>query len=278
MTGTIPQTTDLSDDQYWNQLAIAVDLAAKQDQIIWTVFGVFWAAHAVLLVALFANGNAPSKAVGIVVSVGGAFTAAIWCLVQWRVMGTLDHLAYQLVCKDTNDAPPNPNWIYFPIADDQAKYDAKKHGKMAGAATRTIAAIDALKPYHGGDELLWSLYRLNNIEKHRLLLTVGSQAGGIHLGQLLSMHISAEFPPEATAMVQSMTQFLMPADKGFPLVAGFELYIGGPDEEFNTNLQFRFEVVLTEAGVVEGAPATKIIHDLTARVEAVVHTLVPLLR
>lgn len=195
-----------------------------------------------------------------------------------NLMGTLDHLAYQLVCKDTNDAPPNPNWIYFPIADDQTKYDAKKHGKMAGAATGTIAAIDALKPYGGGDDLLWSLYRLNNIEKHRLLLTVGSQAGGIHLGQLLSMHISAEFPPEATAMLQSMTQFLMPADKGFPLTPGFELYIGGPDEEVNPNLQFRFEVVLNEAGILEGAPATKIIHDLTGRVEAVVHTLASLLR
>lgn len=94
-----------------------------------------------------------------------------------NLMGTLDHLTYQLVCKDTNDAPPNPSWIYFPIADDKAKYDSRKHGKMAGAVPATIAAIDALMPYHGGDDLLWQLYRLNNIEKHRLLLTVGSQAG-----------------------------------------------------------------------------------------------------
>lgn len=123
-----------------------------------------------------------------------------------NLMGTLDHLAYQLVCKDTNDAPPNPNWIYFPIADDKPKYDDRKHGKMAGAATATIAAIDALMPYHGGDDLLWALYRLNNIEKHRLLLTVGSQAGGIHLGQLLSMHLSPEFSAQAAEMLQSMTQ------------------------------------------------------------------------
>jgi hypothetical protein len=195
-----------------------------------------------------------------------------------NLMGALDHLAYQLVCKDTNDTPPNPRWIYFPIADDEAKYNANKHGKMAGAAPGTISAIDALRPYRGGDDLLWSLYRLNNIEKHRLLLTVGSQAAGIHLGQLLSMHLSPEFAPEATAMLQSMTQFLMPADRGFPLTAGFELYIGGPDEEFNSNLQFRFQVALSEAGIYEGTPITQVVHDLTARVETVINTLGPLLR
>lgn len=49
-----------------------------------------------------------------------------------NLMAALDHLAYQLVCKDTNDQPPNPHLIYFPIADDQAKYDAKKNGKLLG--------------------------------------------------------------------------------------------------------------------------------------------------
>jgi len=91
-----------------------------------------------------------------------------------NLMSALDHLAYQIVCRDTNDNPPNPNWIYFPIADDLQKYDAKKGGKMQGASAATFAAIDVLKPYKGGNDSLWTLYRLNNIEKHRLLLTVGS--------------------------------------------------------------------------------------------------------
>src|SRR5687767_11978858 len=32
-----------------------------------------------------------------------------------NLMSALDHLAYQLVCSDTDDRPPNPEWIYFPI-------------------------------------------------------------------------------------------------------------------------------------------------------------------
>ncbi len=38
----------------------AVTLVAKRDHIVWTVFGAFWAANAVLLVALFQNGDFPS--------------------------------------------------------------------------------------------------------------------------------------------------------------------------------------------------------------------------
>ena len=33
-----------------------------------------------------------------------------------------------------------------------------------------IAAIDALKPYRGGDDLLWQLHRLENVDKHRVLI------------------------------------------------------------------------------------------------------------
>jgi hypothetical protein len=194
-----------------------------------------------------------------------------------NLMAALDHLAYQLVCKDTNDQPPNPSRIYFPLAHDQANYDARKAGKMAGTRPATVAAIDALKPYKGGDDLLWTLYRLNNIEKHRLLLTVGSQAAGIHLGQLIATHLSPEFPPEGSTMLQQMTQFLMPEDKGFPLTPGFELYVGGPNEPFDPTLKFRFEVVLNEPDIAEGKALSDVVQDVIHRVEAVAAAMTPFL-
>ena len=36
-----------------------------------------------------------------------------------------------------------------------------------------VDAIDAIKPYKGGNDTLWRLHGLNNIDKHRLLITVG---------------------------------------------------------------------------------------------------------
>ncbi len=192
-------------------------------------------------------------------------------------MSALDHLAYQLVCSDTGDNPPNPNWIYFPIADDAAGYESKKRGKMAGASDETLLAIDELTPYRGGNDALWRLYRLNSIEKHRLLLTVGSQAAGIHLGQMMAPHLRSTFSPEAVAAFEAMNVFLIPDDKG-PVRPGFELYIAAPDEEPNPKLQFRFTVVLAETGIVEWVPVGQAVDDLAAAVESVVTALIPRLR
>lgn len=194
-----------------------------------------------------------------------------------NLVSALDHLAYQIVCSDTDDNPPNPRWIYFPIADDLEKYEQGKNGKLQGAAQETIDAIDALKPYKGGNDKLWALYRLNIIEKHRLLLTVGSQAAGINLGQLMAGHIGDQFPTEAVDALESMAVFLNPADKGFPLTPGFELYIGAPDEEPNPKQQFRFSVVLNEPGIVEGEPLLDTVNDFVTTVDQTVSSLESLL-
>jgi hypothetical protein len=190
-----------------------------------------------------------------------------------NLMSALDHLAYQIVCKDTGDNPPNPNWIYFPIADDAAKYESKKHGKMDGASQETFDAVDTLKPYKGGNDIIWTLYRLNNIEKHRLLLTVGSQAAGINLGQLMVHHVKDTFPVEAIAAFESMNIFLNPADKGFPLQAGFELYMGAIDEQPNPKQEFRFQVALSEPGIVEGKSIIETVNQFVVEVESIVTTL-----
>lgn len=201
-----------------------------------------------------------------------------------NLMSALDHLAYQLVCSDTADNPPNPNWIYFPIQDDFSKYEAKKRGKIQGASDATIAAIDALKPYKGGNDLLWMLYRLNNVEKHRILLTVGSAAAGIHLGQLLGSHFESAglyrgFPPnvagEARTVVRSTNLFLMPADKGFPLKPGFKLFTGAPDEKPDPDLQFRFDVAISEPGICESKSILETLHQFAALVESIVTALAP---
>jgi len=195
-----------------------------------------------------------------------------------NLMSALDHLAYHIVCRDTNDNPPNPNWIYFPVADEVQKYEAKKGGKMQGASVGSFTAIDALKPYKGGNDSLWALYRLNNIEKHRLLLTVGSQAAGINLGHLMAGHLSATFPAEAVAAFESMNIFLNPVDKGFPLQPGFELYIGAADEKSNPKQQFRFNVAVNEPGIAEGKPLLDLISKFTTLVEGIVTTLTPRLQ
>ena len=201
-------------------------------------------------------------------------------------MSALDHLAYQLVGSDTNDAHPNPERIYFPIGNSFKDYEDRTQGKqgwMQGALRDTFLAIDALKPYKGGNDQLWMLYRLNNIEKHRLLITVGSMFQSLNLGAHASTKM-AEFMktqpnnPFAGKEFPVLDAFFKPADPLFPLKAGDELFIDAPDAKPNDKLQFRFNVALYEPQIVEAQSILELLHQLTALVEGVVVALTPRLK
>lgn len=194
-----------------------------------------------------------------------------------NLMSSLDHLAFQLVCCDTNDAPPNQDWIYFPIRNSPEEYEAAKRGKMKGASDDTFAAIDALKPYKGGLHLLWVLYRLNVIDKHRLLLTVGSQVRSIDIGRDLARRFGST-PQHVRETLSGLELYIAPKDHGFPLKGGFELFIGSADDEPDSEQQFRFEIALNEPGILEGAPLVETLHQLTTAVTNVVMALSSLLR
>lgn len=84
---TAPNDPESFDAQ--SQLANAVQLSCKQDQITWAIFGVFWPANALLLVALFTTGNLPEKTVGIVVSLVGFVLSVVWTLIQYRALAHL---------------------------------------------------------------------------------------------------------------------------------------------------------------------------------------------
>jgi len=49
-----------------------------------------------------------------------------------------------------------------------------------------INAIDTTEPYQGGKgHSLWVLHKLNNIDKHRLLITVGSAYRSFNVGAVI---------------------------------------------------------------------------------------------
>jgi len=82
----------------------------------------------------------------------------------------LDHLAFQLVLAAGNRPTKD---TCFPIAKSLDVYEKDKIRKTSGMRPEAIQAIDTLKPYAGGNHFLWGLHSLNNIDKHRVLLTVG---------------------------------------------------------------------------------------------------------
>lgn len=189
-----------------------------------------------------------------------------------NLMCALDHLAFQLVLCDTSNNPPNAKWIYFPIANSASAYEDKKHEKMKGALPETFAAIDTIKPYKGGNDLLWSLYTLNNIEKHRLLITVGSMFQSLDLGADMWAMMKKAFPGIDSPPISA---FFKSSDVLFPLKEGDKLFIGAPDEEVNPHMKFRFSVALNEPEIGEPKPLLETVHQLVALVEGIITTLTP---
>ena len=90
-----------------------------------------------------------------------------------NLVSALDHLAYQLVCVGKSNEGPFFH-VYFPVADSATEYEAKKVRKVEGMRPEAIEAIDEITPYKGGNDLLWKLWKLNNADKHRWVVTVGS--------------------------------------------------------------------------------------------------------
>jgi hypothetical protein len=190
---------------------------------------------------------------------------AIQCL-----RSALDHLAYALwragvYCSATRE----DNNVAFPVTDAAKYTPAKFQGKIQGSRQEVIDALKAIEPHEGGKgHPLWMLHRLNNIDKHRLLITVGSA--------FRSMNVLAMAPPEFLKFITDNQiplgpVFLKPADRMCPLKAGDVLYTGRPDEEPGKHHQFAFDVAFSEAKVAEGDPVVETVHQFTQLVDDILN-------
>ncbi len=78
----------LTQQELWNQLSNAASLRSSEDQVLWTISGIFWAANALLLVALFQGGKLPEANVPpLVVSAVGMVLSTVQYFLQGRGLG-----------------------------------------------------------------------------------------------------------------------------------------------------------------------------------------------
>lgn len=194
-----------------------------------------------------------------------------------NLRSALDHLAYHLVL--VGGGTPSKQ-TYFPISDDAATYKTEQPGKVKGIRPDAIKAIDAIKPYGGGNDTLWCLHRLDNVDKHRLLITIGSAYRSVNIGPHMHRMMMRTWNDAGFAdadKIPMLDVFLNPADRMFPLKAGDELFIDAPDAEVNEQMQFRFEVAFGEPQVVEGEPLIETLHQMIDLVDNIVLSFRPFL-
>jgi hypothetical protein len=94
-------------------------------------------------------------------------------------------MAYQLATCHSGSSLKHADRIYFPITETQVKYEKRK---LSGDAflrilrSEVAAAVDRLKPYRGGNDGLWWLHALNNIDKHRMVVTAAGSGASVDMG------------------------------------------------------------------------------------------------
>jgi hypothetical protein len=140
-----------------------------------------------------------------------------------------------------------------------------------------IDQIERTKPYKGGNDDLWRLSKLDNIDKHRHLL-----AGASVLVNLTHDPTGADrlrrvvFPDIQLATIETVKtrgelRMLKDGDELCRLL-NF-----GNRTESDQDPQFTFCVALDEPGVVQGEPILPFLHQLIDLVDGVVAQFVHLL-
>jgi hypothetical protein len=192
-----------------------------------------------------------------------------------NLRSALDHLAYSLFIK-AGGAPTDARHIYFPIVESEIKFkEANTQKKIAGQSQAAINAIIAVRPYREGNIKLWQLHELNNLDKHRLLITAGSSFGSMDIASHALGLLSEGIPGMENISMPPL--FIKPADNLFPLKQGDELFIDGPEATLNPKISFNIQLVLNEPGIAEGQALMPFLREITDEVEITLNAFKSLL-
>lgn len=172
----------------------------------------------------------------------------------YQMRSSLDVLA---CCLATANRAKDTKGTYFPFAGSAAEFmlpaTQRKIQKLS-AAHRQI--IHHWKPYQGGNNVLWILNRLANIDRHNRLVTVGGFGGDI---KSLRLTGGQYYIPASAAGRQSL-------DEDVVLVVGKS---GNPPEG---EVRVSLAVTFREIELIKGHPVVSVLNKIAGQIEWVVDT------
>ncbi len=199
-----------------------------------------------------------------------------------NLRSAFDHIAYRAVSVGLGQPPAKPWEIEYPIADSASEYPALRDRKVKGARKDALDAIDATRPYRGGQDVIWRINKLNNIDKHRFLLTVGSAFKAVNFKSVFETHARGFRYTGADGLERMSGHdvtfpdfWIKPANRMFPLKVGDELasYNIDPDKK----MEFAFDVAFGEPQIVEGDPLIETLQHMIDVVDALLPCFGPCL-
>ena len=188
-----------------------------------------------------------------------------------NLRSALDHVAHLLVVVGKGSPGPFAH-VSFPIFETVAKYKAGRAGRIQGMRQDAIEAIDTIEPYGGGKgEVFYHLHCLNNIDKHRVILTAFADlvAHSILPSQRKKIYeIHRRSHPGGTPPDLGDT-LIPPSNKQFPLRVG-DVFLTIPESELEQKMTLKLDIAFGEPKVVEGKRVVETLHQMTNRIRAIV--------
>ncbi|HEY2975894.1 MAG TPA: hypothetical protein VGJ48_25495 [Pyrinomonadaceae bacterium] len=169
-----------------------------------------------------------------------------------NLRSALDHVACHLVLANGNTPSRQ---TCFPIFDSAAKYQAMDARKVRGMSQGAIDAIDAAKPYKGGNEALYTLHELDIADKHHSLLAT-----------LVSVTQATIDVPGSLRDFRS-PRFALPNFQE-PLKDGDVFFICEPGVENDTKIAF--DVGLCEPEIIKGKPIVRALGQMVKHVNTTI--------
>ncbi|PIR38313.1 MAG: hypothetical protein COV34_01760 [Candidatus Zambryskibacteria bacterium CG10_big_fil_rev_8_21_14_0_10_42_12] len=192
------------------------------------------------------------------------------CEVIQNLRSSLDHLVYKAFKTDPANNKKDGSRICFPINDSKEGYDLEKNKKIVGVPQAIRDKIDVYKPYKEGNIILWQLHKLNNIDKHRLPVTVGSRNGGVDIMPSILQTMGAITNLKKFDELQKNTGplYLVPSDNS-PVKKGDILFVDLPGKS-PIQMDFQFFITFYEPGIIMGSEIKITLESMYSEVSKIV--------
>lgn len=164
----------------------------------------------------------------------------------------LDLLAVALVQKG-NPTLSSLDHVHFVIATTEQVFNRRIREELKGASANALSLLRSLKPYKGGNDDLWLLHKLDQLDKHRAIIPVGAAHGSVGI-----IHDFGKIFPDLFKngeKVPKPTISLKPADRQFPLRDGAILFADSSQGQAffaDDDIKFRFDVAFGDGQIVDG--------------------------
>jgi len=189
-----------------------------------------------------------------------------------NLRSALDHLARQLSLMLPGANPDNE--FNFPFFNRANQFETFLKGIKKTLRKDAIDVLAAVQPYKGGrGHQLWVLNRLDNIDKHRIIITVGTANVGIKFGPKKTAEIARMFASIGETYVGALRR----ESPITGLKVGNVLHTFLPNEEFDKDMQFHFKIALDEPGIIECKPLIETLQHFSDLVSGTVTMFKPCL-